>query len=133
MGLYGPSLYMVLLTLGAVVTPGAGIGGSLLAAVPQPVPDYSHAPAYALLTWLLARGLRSRGWSKPMALQTSVVAAMVFGVAMEFLQRFVPGRTLDIYDVAFNAIGIAAAAFLIGASPEARAFAFSARFRRSQK
>lgn len=132
MGLFGPSLYLVLLTFGAVVTPGAGLAGSLLAAVPQPVPDYSHAPAYALLTWLLASGLRSRGWSKPMALQTSVVAAMVFGVAMEFLQIFVPGRTLDIHDVAFNAIGIAAAALLIGTAPEARSFAFSVKFRRSQ-
>jgi VanZ family protein len=101
--------------------------------VPQPVRDYFHAPAYALLTWLLASGLENRGWSKPMALWTTVVAAMMFGVWMEFLQRFVPGRTVDIHDVAFNAIGIGTAALLIGVAPEARSFAFSMRSVRSRK
>lgn len=127
MGLFGPSLYMVLLTIGAMATPGVGIGGSLLTVFPQPVTEYSHAPAYALLTWLLTSGLRRRGWSKQTALHMSVFAAMVFGVGMEFLQGFVPGRTVDIHDVAFNAIGIGAAALLIAAAPEARSFAFSTR------
>ena len=131
MGLFGPSLYMVLLTFGAMATPGVGITGSLLTALPQPVPDYSHAPAYALLTWLLASGLRSRGWTKQTALRSSVVVAMVFGVGMEFIQKFVPGRTVDIHDVAFNAIGIGAAALLIATGPEARTFAFSWKFLRS--
>jgi VanZ family protein len=131
MGLFGPSLYMVLLTFGAMASPGVGIAGSLLTAFPQPVADYSHAPAYALLTWLLASGLRRRGWTKQTALQLSIVAAMVFGVGMEFIQRFAPGRTVDIHDVAFNAIGIGAAALLIAAGPEVRTFAFSSKFLRS--
>ncbi len=133
MGLFGPSLYLMLLIFGALATPGAGIAGSLLAVFPQPVADYSHAPAYALLTWLLTSGLETRGWSRESALQTSVVAAMVFGVGMEFLQAYVPGRTVDIHDVAFNAIGISAAAFMIGAVPDARSFALLPRFLRSGK
>jgi VanZ family protein len=68
-----------------------------------------------------------------MALQMSVVTAMVFGIWMELLQGFVPGRTVDIHDVAFNAIGITAAAFLIAAAPEGRRFAFSVRYLRSRK
>ena len=120
----GPSLYMVLLALGAMATPGVGIAGSMLAAVPQPVTEYSHAPAYALLTWLLASGLRNRGCSTQMALWLGVTTAMVFGIWMELLQQFVPGRTVDIRDVAFNAIGIGLAALVIGAAPEPRAFSF---------
>ena len=133
MGLFGPSLYMVLLAFGAMATPGVGIAGSMLAAVPQPVTDYSHAPAYALLTWLLASSLRNRGWSKQMALRLGVMAAMVFGVWMEFLQAFVPGRTVDIHDVAFNAIGIGLAALVITAVPEPRAFTFATKFLHSRK
>jgi VanZ family protein len=128
-----PSMYMVLLAFGAIATPGVGIAGSLLAVVPQPVTEYSHAPAYALLTWLLTGGLRNRGWSKQMALRLGVMAAMVFGVWMELLQGFVPGRTVDIQDVAFNAIGIGLAALVIEAAPEPRAFTFARTFLRSQK
>ncbi|HET8720670.1 MAG TPA: VanZ family protein [Nitrospira sp.] len=133
MGLLGPSLYLLLLIFGCLATPGTGIAGSLLAVVPQPVTDYSHVPAYALLTWLLAKGLQTRGWSRQSALQTSVVAAMVFGVGMELLQAFVPGRTVDIHDVAYNAVGIAAAALLLGTAPDAGTFAVSPKFLRSRK
>ena len=124
---------MVLLAFGAMATPGVGIAGSMLAVFPQPVTEYSHAPAYALLTWLLASGLQNRGWSKQMALWLGVVAAMVFGVWMEILQGFVPGRTVDIRDVAFNAIGIGLAALVIRAATEPRAFMFATIFLRSRK
>jgi VanZ family protein len=124
---------MVLLAFGAIATPGVGIAGSMLAVVPQPVTEYSHAPAYALLTWLLTGGLRNRGWSKRMALRLGVMAAMVFGVWMELLQGFVPGRTVDIYDVASNALGIGCAALVIEAAPEARAFTFARTYLRSRK
>jgi VanZ family protein len=128
-----PSMYMVLLAFGAIATPGVGIAGSMLAILPQPVTEYSHAPAYALLTWLLTGGFQNRGWSKQMALRLGVMAAMVFGVWMELLQGFVPGRTVDIQDVAFNAIGIGLAALVIEAAPEPRAFTFARTFLRSQK
>jgi VanZ family protein len=126
-------MYMVLLAFGAIATPGVGIAGSMLAILPQPVTEYSHAPAYALLTWLLTGGFQNRGWSKQMALRLGVMAAMVFGVWMELLQGFVPGRTVDIQDVAFNAIGIGLAALVIEAAPEPRAFTFARTFLRSQK
>ena len=133
MGLFGPSMYMVLLAFGAMATPGVGIAGSMLAVFPQHVTEYSHAPAYALLTWLLASGLRNRGLSKQMALWLAIMGAMVFGVWMEILQGFVPGRTVDIHDVASNAIGIGLAALVIKALPEPRAFTFATKFLRSRK
>jgi VanZ family protein len=124
---------MVLLAFGAMATPGVGIAGSMLAVFPQPVTEYSHAPAYALLTWLLTSGLRDRGWSMQMALWLAVMVAMVFGVWMEFLQGFVPARTVDIHDVGFNAMGIGLAALVIGAGPEPRAFTFATKFLRSRR
>jgi len=128
-----PSMYMVLLAFGAIATPGVGIAGSMLAVLPQPVTEYSHAPAYALLTWLLTGGFRNRGWSKQMAFGSASWPPLVFGVWMELLQGFVPGRTVDIHDVTFNAIGIGLAALVIEAAPEPRAFTFARAFLRSQK
>jgi VanZ family protein len=118
MGLTGTLLFMVLLGIGAMITPGVGVAGSLLALVPQPVTEYSHVPAYGLLTWLLTSSLKERDWPKRTALWVGAVAAMVFGLWMEILQEFVPGRVVDISDVASNAIGIGLASLLIASAPE---------------
>lgn len=118
MGLTGALLYMVLLGFGAMITPGAGVAGSLLALVPQPLTEYSHVPAYGLLTWLLTSSLKERGWPKRTALEMGAIAAMVFGLWMEILQGFVPGRVVDIGDVASNAVGIGLASLLLELAPE---------------
>jgi len=120
MGLTGALLYMVLLGVGATIAPGVGVAGSLLATVPQPVTEYSHVPAYGLLTWLLTGSLYERGWPERTALWVAAAAAMVFGVWMEILQGLVPGRVVEIGDVAFNAIGIGLATLLIEAAPGRR-------------
>jgi VanZ family protein len=113
MGLTGALLYMVLLAFGAMITPGVGVGGFLLALLPQPVIEYSHVPAYGLLTWLLTSSLWRREWPQQTALWVSAVAAMVFGLWMEIFQGFVPGRAVEIGDVASNAIGIGLTALFI--------------------
>jgi VanZ family protein len=122
MGLTGALLYMVLLGFGAIITPGVGPAGSFLALFPQPVTEYSHLPAYGFLTWLLTSALRERGWPREMALSVGVIAPMLFGVWMEILQAFVPGRVVDLGDVAFNAMGIGVTALLIGTFPEMCAY-----------
>ena len=127
MGMTGALLYMVLLGYGAIITPGVGTAGSLLAFVPQAVTEFSHVPAYAVLTWLLTSGLCERGWPKQAALWVGVGAAMVFGLWMEIFQAFVPGRVTDIGDVTCNAIGIGFAALLISMTPERSAYAFAKR------
>ena len=123
MGLSGTLFYMVVLGFGAIITPGVGMAGSVLALFPQPVTEFSHVPAYGLLTWLLTNALRERGWPQQMALCVGVVVPMLFGVWMEMLQGFVPGRVVDFGDVAFNAMGIGVAALLIGTVPELRSYA----------
>lgn len=128
MGLSGTLFYMVVLTFGAIITPGEGMAGSFLALFPQPVTEFSHVPAYGLLTWLLTSALRERGWPQQMALCVGVVAPMLFGVWMEMLQGFVPGRVVDFGDVAFNGMGIGVAALLIGTVPELRSYAPATNF-----
>lgn len=127
MGLTAVGLYMVLLGFAAIITPGVGIAGALLGLFPQPVTEFSHVPAYGLLTWLLTSGLRRREWPKPMALLVGIVLPMVFGLWMEVLQGFVPGRVVDIGDVALNGLGITIAALLIVAVDERGHSAPSAR------
>lgn len=121
MGLTSALLYMVLIGFGAMITPGVGIAGSLLALVPQPLTECSHVPAYGLLTWLLTSSLRGRAWPKRTALWMGAIAAMVFGLGMEILQAFVPGRFVDIGDVASNAMGISLASLLIELAPPEQA------------
>ena len=133
MGLTATLLYMGLLGFGAIITPGVGMAGSFLALFPQPVTEFSHVPAYGLLTWLLTSALRQQGWSQQTALCIGVIAPMVFGAWMEILQGFVPGRVVDIGDVAFNAMGIGVAALLIGTFPELRAYAPATNFLRRRK
>lgn len=128
MGLTGAFLYMVLLGFGATITPGVGTTGALLALVPQPLTEYSHVPAYGLLTWLLTSCLQGRSWPKGTALWVSALAAMVFGLWMEILQGFVPGRFVDIGDVALNAVGVGLATLFITWAPGRRTCALANRF-----
>jgi VanZ family protein len=128
MGITGALLYMVLLGVGATITPGDGVAGSLLTLVPQPLTEYSHVPAYGLLAWLLTSSLRKRGWPQWIALGVGAFAAMVFGLWMEILQAFVPGRVVDSGDVAFNSIGIGLAALLVAAMPDGRLCVLANRF-----
>jgi VanZ family protein len=114
MGLGTSLLYMVLLGFGSLITPGVGISGRLLEFFPRPFSEFSHVPAYGLLTWLLASGLRGREWPRGVALCVAVQAALVFGIWMEVFQGFVPGRIVEMGDVLMNAMGIGVASLLIG-------------------
>lgn len=106
-------IYMGLLGFGAMISPGIGFSGEMIAMLPPPVVDFSHAPAYGLLTWLLTGGLAGRGWPRRYALLVATAGATVFGVWMEIFQGSVPGRVVDIGDVVVNSAGIGTAALLI--------------------
>lgn len=113
MGVGSVLIYMGALGFGAMISPGVGIFGGLIAMLPQWVTEMSHVPAYGLLTWLVAGVLQGYGWPQRRALFVAITTALVFGVWMEFLQGFVPGRIVDISDVVMNGIGIGMAALLI--------------------
>src|SRR5215831_20146368 len=109
MGVGSVLIYMGVLGFGAMISPGVGIFGSLILMFPQSVTEMSHLPAYGLLTWLLSGVLQGYGWPQRSALWVAIVIALVFGVGMEFLQGFVPGRG----DVLMNSVGIGMATLLI--------------------
>ena len=113
MGVGSVLIYMGVLGFGAMISPGVGIFGGLIAMFPQSVTEMSHLPAYGLLTWLLSGVLQSYGWPQCSALSGAIMTALVFGIGMEFLQGFVPGRVVDSGDVLMNGVGIAMTALLI--------------------
>jgi VanZ family protein len=113
MGLALILLYMVLLGFGTIVSPGVGFFGGIIAMFPQWVTESSHAPAYGILTWLLASGFHRRGWPRPYALFAAGASAMVFGLWMEIIQGSVPGRVVSLEDVIANGAGIGMVVALI--------------------
>jgi VanZ family protein len=93
--------------------------GSVTPVVPVPVVPIPHldkllhAGAYGLLTLLLARALRgsSRARSGELAL-AACLWATAYGGVEELLQRSVPGRSCDFFDVLANAVGATLAALV---------------------
>jgi VanZ family protein len=84
--------------------------------VPAPVaqvPDWaSHAAGYALLAVLVGRALaggRGRPASAGQA-AGAVAFAFAYGLAMEFVQSFVPGRVAEASDLVKNLAGATAGA-----------------------
>jgi VanZ family protein len=67
----------------------------------------AHGLAYALLGVLVLRALSGARWSG-VTMGTAAAAfliATVYGVSDELHQRYVPGRTADVRDLAADAVG----------------------------
>jgi VanZ family protein len=68
-----------------------------------------HIPIYLFLTFFLFVSLRRRALfagHQRRALYTAALAAFSFGLLIEIMQKFVPGRTADFFDIALNSWGI---------------------------
>jgi VanZ family protein len=82
----------------------------------------AHLLAYAVLAWLVHRAL-----SKPRRLTASVLStawllSAGYALSDELHQRFVPGRQCDLWDLAFDVVGITLTLVLLGRlRPEPRA------------
>ncbi|MEI8015496.1 MAG: VanZ family protein [Nitrospira sp.] len=105
--------YMGLLYFGAVIVPGSGLSGQLLAQVPGNFLDWAHAPGYGILALLLVRGLERRAWPLAYALPVAAAAALVFGLWTEVFQGSIPGRESNVDDLVIDAIGIGIAATMM--------------------
>jgi len=80
---------------------------SKLPTPPGPLSFYdAHFLAYAglavLTTRATSKGLRNVPWT---AVFAAVVISSLYGVSDEYHQRFVPGRTFDLLDMAADAVG----------------------------
>lgn len=69
-----------------------------------------HVTAYALLSWLWWRALRTR-LEPPTALIASVAIAIAYACSDEFHQTFVDGRNGTPIDVAIDSVGAGLFAF----------------------
>ncbi|MBA5866923.1 MAG: hypothetical protein GDA67_09560 [Nitrospira sp. CR1.3] len=105
--------YMGLLYFGAMIAPGVGLSGHLMVQMPSTLLEWSHAPGYGLLAWLLTCGLRRRSWPFAYALPVASAAALVFGLWTEIFQGTVPGRNTSTDDLVTDAIGIGLVAALM--------------------
>jgi hypothetical protein len=104
--------YMGLLYFGAIIVPGIGLSGQLLAQVPGNFLDWAHAPGYGILALLLTRGLQRRAWPLAYALPVAA-AALVFGLWTEVFQGSIQGRESNVDDLVVDAIGIGIAATMM--------------------
>ena len=83
--------------------------------IPFGAPDYvAHAINYAVLGVLLVWALAGGQWR---AITGSVIAAavllaVVFGIADEFHQSFIPGREATVKDVIADAVGASVGTFI---------------------
>ncbi|WP_396624835.1 VanZ family protein [Luteitalea sp.] len=77
----------------------------------------AHAFTFGVLAVLLLMGLAGWRWASVTrsALLTAFLLAAAYGVTDELHQRFVPGRTPDVADVAADAAGAALAMVAAGA------------------
>ncbi|MFH1837130.1 MAG: VanZ family protein [Candidatus Omnitrophota bacterium] len=73
----------------------------------------AHFFEYAVLTVLLMRGAY-RSWACSMAKNVlfALIFAIVYGIVMELIQRFIPGREMDVQDIIYNLIGAGFGAIL---------------------
>jgi VanZ family protein len=70
-----------------------------------------HAAYYFLMAAFTIRALRSgQGWSRGRAAAFTVAAALLYGIADEWHQSFVPRRNADPFDVAADVAGALLAA-----------------------
>lgn len=104
---------MVILYVGAITVPGVGIIGQAITHLPGGLLEWSHAPMYGLLSWMLTRSLQERGWPRIYALIVAMAAALVFGIWTEVVQASIPGRTTSFDDLLLDGFGIATAAVLM--------------------
>ena len=107
--LWGPvAAYMVAIFLESSV--------SQVPELPNGVTDKdAHGFLYAGLAVLVLRALARASWRSvtlPLCILAVVVAAG-YGATDEFHQRFVPGRTADLLDLAADTVGAAAAVTLV--------------------
>jgi len=105
--------YMGLLYFGAMIAPGVGLSGYLMVQMPSTLLEWSHAPGYGLLAWVLTCGLQRRNWPFASALPVASAAALVFGLWTEIFQGTVPGRNASTDDLVTDAIGIGLVAALM--------------------
>lgn len=91
-------LYLVALTLVSIHPIAKGTDHDLSREIFN---NFLHVPAYGLLTFLLIKSMPKLRYSYAV----SFIFALTFGIFIEYLQSFVPGRCASVSDVLLNGTG----------------------------
>jgi VanZ family protein len=103
---YAPAVIWAVVIFGASSVPSDAIPHSIIFSQDKLI----HLGVYAILGFLLYRGIRHRNtlaWTAAGWLTFGI--GVVYGASDELHQHFVPGRSMDIFDLIADAIGVALA------------------------
>ena len=70
-----------------------------------------HLGVFAILSFLLAYGFYKQSTHSRVRNKTiahSLTISIVYSTSLEFLQKFIPGRAFDLYDIVANTTGVLA-------------------------
>ena len=81
-------------------------------ATEQILSNLAHIPAFAFLSLLWLKAFNVNG-DRPISRFWILSGLFLFAISTEFLQSFVPGRTVSFMDFGLNAIGILSGFLLI--------------------
>jgi VanZ family protein len=101
-----PVFMMLIILSGSLVPKWTADSPSFMVSVMK---NSLHIPMYLFLTFVLFLYYRRRNYftqRKRHTLYAAALSSFLFGIFIEFLQRFVPGRTADFFDIALNSWGI---------------------------
>ncbi len=99
------AVYMLLIfTVSSI--PDTGHAPAIILYTPKILRNLAHIPLYAGLTILLVGLIRGWGVSHRKSVVIATVIAMLYGVADEWHQSFVPGRFASLTDVLLNGVGV---------------------------
>ena len=101
-----PAVGYILMIFTVSSIPDTGHAPAIILYTPKILRNLAHLPLYAGLTILLVGLIRGWGVSHRKSVVIAVVIAMLYGVADEWHQSFVPGRFASVVDVLLNGVGV---------------------------
>jgi len=86
--------------------PDNGDGGYIIGFITPSIQNFLHVPVYGLLALLWIFTLRGRGYSERQSILLAILLSSTYGLVMEIVQIFIPGRFGSVTDFLLNLTGI---------------------------
>jgi VanZ family protein len=106
---YGPAILWGMFILIATLTPGKSLPSSSLFRFDKLI----HVVIFGIFAWLVLRAYflsPAKNSNNQTRIYSIVgIASILFGIAIEGIQQFIPDRGADRYDIIANTVGIIAA------------------------
>ena len=106
---YGPAILWGMFILVATLTPGKSLPSSSLFRFDKLI----HVVIFGVFAWLVLRAyflsVKNSNRSKTNVYLIVAAATILFGIAIEGMQQYIPDRGADRYDIIANTVGIIAA------------------------